>query len=70
MSCVDPVSGEIYAIEHREGQASLYVYIYPLKTLMNLCVDVIAKSPLLCQTVPLLPGDLRVRFTYLHYYNN
>ena len=64
-TCVDSLRGEIYAIDRSaSGLSSLYVYIYPLKSLLDQCIGVIAKSPALRQAIPLLPEDLRVRFTY------
>ena len=60
--CINPVTGEIYVIDENARNFTLCVYEYPLKSLLDLCVDVITKSPTLRQDIPLLPRDLQDRF--------
>ena len=60
--CINPSTGEIYVIDEKARNFTLHIYEYPLKSLLDLCIDVISLSPTLRQGIPLLPIDLRDRF--------
>lgn len=59
---INSSTGEIYIVDNKDNTFTLCVYEYPVKSLIDLCIDVISLSPILRQGIPLLPADLRDRF--------
>lgn len=57
--CVNPSTGEIYVVDEKLCTFTLYVYEYPPKSLIDLCVDVISRKKL---PILILPEELRERF--------
>ena len=59
--CINSSTGEIYIVDNKDNTFTLCVYEYPVKSLIDLCIDVISLSPTLRQAIPLLPVDLRMQ---------
>ena len=53
---INSSTGEIYIVDNKDNTFTLCVYEYPVKSLIDLCIDVISLSPILRQGIPLLPA--------------
>lgn len=61
--CLNLITEEIYVIDEHVGQYYLSIYEYPLKSLLDLCIDVIKREKELRLEVVNLPEELRDRFS-------
>ena len=61
--CLNPITEEIYVINEYVGQYYLSIYEYPLKSLLDLCINVIKRDNGLSFEITRLPEELRDRFS-------
>ena len=61
--CLNPTNGEIYVIDEYIGQYYISIYEYPLRSLLDLCIEVIMREETLRLQIVKLPEDLRDRFS-------